>query len=338
MGNIILGNGVVSGNATGVLGLTVTTAPSNTPPNIVQIWAEDVKTEVTNILDLFEYSSDALAQAAYVSSSSAESGDLTTNLTSNTAPAPCGASASSENGTDLAYKAFDANDGTYWYPGAAPPNWITYDYGAGVLRIINKYVLRPLSATCEPKTWTLQGSTNNSDWDVLDTRTDITVWTSQSNSYTFANTTGYRYYKLNITAANAATIVLLHEMRLDGDISVAALTAYSESTIKTQGLYSMKMDATALATDKSLTRTITTPININVMTNLYFDVRAHRTGQNFHLVISNNTGTAFTNIPDIASADVWQNVKWDLSGITNDRSAITNICIVITNAADTNTI
>ncbi len=57
-----------------------------------------------------------------------------------------------------------------------------------------------------PKAWTFQASNDNSNWVVLDTRTNETSWdVAVSNYYGFANDTPYLYYKFNCTANNGET-------------------------------------------------------------------------------------------------------------------------------------
>ena len=64
-----------------------------------------------------------------------------------------------------------------------------------------------------PKAWTFEGSTNGTDWVVLDTRTGQSGWTSNEyRTYSFANKTAYKYYKYDCTVNNGAEYVALCEV------------------------------------------------------------------------------------------------------------------------------
>ena len=75
--------------------------------------------------------------------------------------------------------------------------------------------------TRAPKAWTFEGSNDNVNWTVLDTRTGQTGWTSiEYRTYVFANKTAYKYYKYNCTVNNGATYVALCEVEfLSGSIA-----------------------------------------------------------------------------------------------------------------------
>jgi len=105
------------------------------------------------------------------------------NMTSNTAPSPYVASASSEESSSFkAYQAFQGGVGVgqYWvgtggWSGGFGSDWLKIDLGSGASKKLYSYNVRvnswpePLRA---PKAWVLHGSNNNSDWTLLDTVTD----------------------------------------------------------------------------------------------------------------------------------------------------------------------
>ena len=230
--------------------------------------------------------SDALAQAAYVISDTGYSADLTTPaMTSNTAPSPFETSASTKIDSDYAaWKAFSHVNATHTdsWTATALPAWIKFDFG--VTKIITKYTIASRDwsdyGVRTPKTWTFQGSNNDSDWDTLDTQASETGWgRAETRSYTFNNSTPYRYYKINITATGGGNPSI-------GEVELmkANLQSYSESTIKTQGSYSLK--GIAVATDSlndTLTRTISSPIDLSDQDLIKMDIRASRTGSNIRV-------------------------------------------------------
>jgi len=78
--------------------------------------------------------------------------------------------------------------------------------GAGNNYKIGSYAVKSrLSYTDQmARDWTLQGSNDNIDWDVLDTVTGETNWGDLEKREFDCDvvTTAYRYFKINITANN----------------------------------------------------------------------------------------------------------------------------------------
>ena len=117
------------------------------------------------------------------------------------------------------------------------------------------------------------------------------------------------------------------------------LQSYSESTIKTQGSYSLK--GVAVITDSlndTLTKTLTDYLDYSIMDKLIFQVRSSRTGENLQLQIHDTGGTTSSHTIDIAVADTWQTETWDISGITTtDRDTIDKIIVKVIEASAANT-
>ena len=141
--------------------------------------------------------------------------DVTPEMTSSSAPAPNVVSASSQVSDWYgAWRAFKHAVGSdYWLTSGVPTGWIKFDLGAGNASVVSSYTLSNSTVggneNQAPKTWTLQGSNDDSNWDVLDTQTDAPTWTaSEMRTYPFANSTAYRYYKIDITVNQGAAIYL----------------------------------------------------------------------------------------------------------------------------------
>ena len=111
------------------------------------------------------------------------------------------ASASSTYSGLSANSAFDNKSSTYWTNNNALPAWIKYDFGSGVQKTWVSYgVVGGSQLNYDPKTWKLQGSNNDTDWDDLDSQTGITLTNRQCiNWYTIASPAAYRYYRLYVT-------------------------------------------------------------------------------------------------------------------------------------------
>jgi hypothetical protein len=117
------------------------------------------------------------------------------------------------------------------------------------------------------------------------------------------------------------------------------LTSYSESTIKTQGSYSLKGVASITdSLNKTLTKTFATNQNLTGVKNLKFDIRASRTGSNIKIGIHDTGGTTTEITPNIITVDTWQTVSWNLSGVSDaNKDAIDKIIVTIVNADSENT-
>lgn len=139
-------------------------------------------------------------------------------------PSGTAAASSEVNTSNRAWQAFDRT-GARWIS-ATYTGWVRYDFGAGQTRVVNYYsimvpngdVSNGGGANRSPKSWTFEGSQDGASWTVLDTQTNQSSFssvTSETRTYKTANTTGYRYYRLNISAAqNTSEYVAVGELGL----------------------------------------------------------------------------------------------------------------------------
>ena len=112
-------------------------------------------------------------------------------------------------------------DGDTWYAhdgtGYTNTGWVGQDFGTPT--IIDLYRIHIKSPTNEPhvtdpRDWTFEGSNDQTVWDVLHTVTDFTSYPGWS-SFEFANSTSYRYYRMNISANNGdSTYVRIRELEM----------------------------------------------------------------------------------------------------------------------------
>lgn len=112
------------------------------------------------------------------------------------------------------------------------------------------------------------------------------------------------------------------------------LRAYSEDTIKEQGSYSLRVEA--LKTDSlgdTLTRTVSPTVDLSGINTLKLWCYASRTGTNITVKIHDSGGTTTTINVVIASSNTWTEITADISGVADaDKDAIDQIQIKITNA------
>ncbi len=120
---------------------------------------------------------------------------------------------------------------------------------------------------------------------------------------------------------------------------VINLQCSSEPTIKTQGNNSLKVEAAITGSlNKTLTRTVSPPINCSGMNSWKTDVRALRLGSNFKITLRNSNAATIERTPNVAEASVFQTEDADLSTVADaDKNAIDQIKIEILDATEANT-
>ena len=175
------------------------------------------------------------------------------------------ASASSEQGTQLAWKAFDGRSGfdnvdNIWKSNGGGYNGSTGSYGGAVstsgfqgewvqLRvpvgvILSGYTITPYLGssvyTNNPRKWYILGSNDASGWTLLDTRSGITSWIAgQSQTFSVTPTVPYAYYRLVVNEIqNGAPVnAVIGDWSLSGTtvsplpINVRNLPVYVESGV-----------------------------------------------------------------------------------------------------------
>ena len=84
------------------------------------------------------------------------------------------------NGSNDTYMPFDENPQSNWLSANSSPAWIKFSFGAGVTKNIKSYSLyAPQSTlTSAPRDFILEGSNDDINWTLLDTRTGQTGWVS----------------------------------------------------------------------------------------------------------------------------------------------------------------
>ena len=111
-----------------------------------------------------------------------------------------------------------------------------------------------------------------------------------------------------------------------------SLDSLSESTIKTQGSYALKLVATTGALNQTVTKTLTGGdiLDLTGKNTIKFDARSTATGENIKLKIHDSGGTTSTRTINISSADTYQEESWDISGVADaDKNAIDQLQLKI---------
>ena len=115
--------------------------------------------------------------------------------------------------------AFNGDPGSKWYGYNSPTGWIQYDFGSGNAQVIKRYTVSCADvADRDPVSWNLRGSQDGSSWTWLASASNQTFAIRMAtNTYDIGNTTGYRFYRLEITANNGAAGVAISDLGLYGD-------------------------------------------------------------------------------------------------------------------------
>ena len=159
-------------------------------------------------------------------------------MTSNTAPAGVWSASSQLNSS---FHAFNVSNNLqdYWQTssGDVVNSWLKYDFGASNEKTVIKYVFKSSGDASCAKDWTFEGSNNDSTWVVLHTVTDqVQGSTNDLTTYTFSNTTSYRYYRLNFNLTVSST-AYLNCRGLTFHEAVAGVIVSTNTTYDTTGDY-----------------------------------------------------------------------------------------------------
>ncbi len=99
-------------------------------------------------------------------------------------------------------KLYDGNTTTKWLDKSAT-SWVQWQYATA--KTWNKYDITSGNdnSARDPKNWNLKGSNNGTSWTTLSTLTNQT-WSARNltKSFTFTNSSSYKYYRWEITANN----------------------------------------------------------------------------------------------------------------------------------------
>ncbi len=117
------------------------------------------------------------------------------------------------------------------------------------------------------------------------------------------------------------------------------LQCYSENTIIQQGTYSLKVIAQQTGSlNDTLTRTVDPTLNLSNIDKIKLYVYASRMGSNFKIGFHDSGGTTTEYTINVLTADSWQLIEIDISGVANaDKDVIDQIIITILNADADNT-
>ena len=157
--------------------------------------------------------------------STARARDIATpQMTSNNTPSPFVANASSVQtafGNGQPWNAFDRNTSPAtpgWVtPSPQVPNWLSIDFGSGSSVVIDGYTIFGTNSQANnARYWTLESSDDNVNWTIRHTVSGAAAIPANS-SYSVSsigNTTGSRYYRINVSLGGGGTNLFINELEL----------------------------------------------------------------------------------------------------------------------------
>jgi hypothetical protein len=167
---------------------------------------------------------------------------------------------------------------------------------------------------------------------------------SNTTDYFFVNNVSLPICVGSQNGANYWGVGTMDEFRLSIGVGrwsddFTSICSYKESSIISEGSYSLKaVAAQTTSLNKTLTRTITSPINLTGYNYIIGKIRSTRTGSNIKLGFHDTTGITTEITPNITATDTWQNFQLDISSVSGaNKDAIDQIVITVVNADYDNT-
>jgi hypothetical protein len=150
--------------------------------------------------------------------------NLVPTMTGNTSPTGTCSASSTLGGDYDAWAAFNQdnlNNKSFFTASGGVPAWLQYQFGDGA-KIVTRYTIKTRYSEDvtgrKPQDFNLSGSTNGTDWVVLDEKAgQFSVDTTlASQTYTTTNQTAYEYYRLNVSTNWGNAYLAIGELELWG--------------------------------------------------------------------------------------------------------------------------
>jgi len=138
-------------------------------------------------------------------------------MTAASVPSPYVITPSSETSWGINYKGWRAFDSTeYGWFSNSNTGSIKIDMGSQTY--VKYYSMGKMEYTTSgPKTWVLEGSNDNSSWDLLDTQTNVPIWvSSESRRYTISLSC-YRWYRITVSLNHGGGNLFIGDIRFLND-------------------------------------------------------------------------------------------------------------------------
>lgn len=122
---------------------------------------------------------------------------------------------SGSGGAEGSPKLVDGDTGTKYLAGYVAPFYVDLEFSEPVVAGYYSFTSGNDAPSRDPRDWEIQGSNDGETWETLDTRTQYYFSERiQTREFYFDNNTAYRYYRLDITSNNGASLFQMQEWRL----------------------------------------------------------------------------------------------------------------------------
>lgn len=120
-----------------------------------------------------------------------------------------------DNANENSPKLIDNNINTKFLIGSFREQWMKLEFANAITTGSYTITSANDAPDRDPKNWTIEGSNNDVDWTVVDTRTDQNFGSRfQTIKYSFSNTVAFKYYRLHISANRGSDLLQIAEWRL----------------------------------------------------------------------------------------------------------------------------
>jgi hypothetical protein len=213
-----------------------------------------------------------------------------------------------------AWAAFDRNTATFWQSAISGQTAsLQYQFPSG--KIIKKYGFNTISLNNlgAPRTWTFEGSNNNTTWTILDTQINFTTATSTFYAFDISsNTTSYTYYRINITATQSGVNgVVIAELEMSEVTNV-----YGNAVVGGQFIYANNGVLTCSASPAIIVGSTTATLEMNL-------VSGNSATFNGSVLTLSNT-TLYVAIKNSNTGTLNLNGNYNIDGTTTNRFIIQN--------------
>ncbi len=166
----------------------------------------------------------------YAPTAAGYTSDQVPTMTSASAPSGTVTGSASWGGYDP-WKALDDTTSDWYQSNASQSGWIAYEFTSA--KTIARYTVSFNNGNDynrAPKDWTFDGW-NGSGWDTLDTVSGQTSWsTSQKRTFDIDTPASYSKYRLNVTANNGDSYLIVGEIEMMKQIPAGDMTLQSNAT------------------------------------------------------------------------------------------------------------
>lgn len=203
----------------------------------------------------------ALCLTVYLSSVYATSytDNIIPQMTSDTTPSGIASCSNFWSETPV-WKAFDKinvyNDAEGYHAWATPntSGWLAYDFQSE--KKIAKYLVIVNTNTANaPKSWTFEGTNDDTNWTILDTRNNFTWSGITESEFVVQNPGNYKKYKMNITENNGQTgytvNLVIHELSMMEEVAELQSVSINPSSATIEVGNTVNLTATATYSDST---------------------------------------------------------------------------------------